>query len=85
MGPNHSLVHLKLHIGGGSEIKKLTFTWNVSYLKDEIIDKLGEKWEGLPRDIFFFHKMMIVSRCYRQMCKQQTKVNKKLDLGTMSL
>ena len=39
VGLDHSLVHLELHIGR-SERRNTTFKWNVSYLKDEIIDKL---------------------------------------------
>ena len=83
MGSDHSPVHLELHIGG-NEVRKTTFKWNVSHLKDEILDKLEEKWVGLPRDVHFFHKIIIVSRCYRQMRKEKTKATRKLELDTMA-
>ena len=77
VGSDPSPVHLELHIRE-SEMRKTTFKWNVSYLKDDIVDKLEKKWEGLPRDAHFFHKIRIVSRHYRQMCKQKAKTNRKL-------
>ena len=65
-------------------MRKTTFKWNVDYLKDEILDKLEERWVGLPRDVFFFHKIRIVSRCYRQMYKEKIKVTRKLELDTIA-
>ena len=44
VGSDHSVVQLEVHIGR-SEMRKTTFKWNVSYLKDEIVDKLEEKWK----------------------------------------
>ena len=82
MDSDHAPVHLELYIRG-SEMRRTTFKWNVSYHKDEIVYKLGEKWEGLPRDAQFFYKMRIISRHYRQMCKQKSKADRKLELDTL--
>ena len=50
VGSDHSPIHLELHIRG-NEVRKTTFKWNVSYLKDETMDK--QRRVGLLRDVFF--------------------------------
>ena len=63
-------MHLELHIGSG-ERRKNAFRWNVSYLKERILDKMEEKWKNMPGDAIFFHKLRNIGRFYRQASKQK--------------
>ena len=81
MGSDHFPVHLKLHIGSG-EGRKTTFKWNVSHLKGELMERLKERWNGIPEDANFFHKLRNIVRFFRQTCKQKAKNNRKVELDT---
>ena len=81
VGSDHSPIQIELRIGS-KEGKKSAFKWNMFYLKDEIIGKLGERWEELPKDTLFFYKLRNISRLYRHISKLKARENRKLELNT---
>lgn len=73
---------MQLEIGIGSEeIRMSAFKWNVTYLKEELVGILREKWDNFPREATFFHKLRLISRFYRQYSKQKAKEYKKEELN----
>lgn len=76
-------MHLELDIGSG-EGSKSVFKWNVSYLKGEIIAKIKERWKDMPVDAIFFYKLRNMARFYRQASKQETMVNRIMELDTLA-
>ena len=83
VGSDHSPVHVELHIGSG-EGRKISFKWNISYLKKQILDKMEEKWKSMPEDATFFYKIRNIGRFYRLVSKQKTMVNRKMELDTLA-
>lgn len=75
------LVQVEVNIGS-SEVKKAAFKWNVTNLKGEFVDKLKDKWNNLPTEAPFFHKLRHITRLYRQFSKQKAKEHKRKELNT---
>ena len=78
---DHTLMHLELYIRSGEE-RKTTFKWNMAHLKRELRGRLEERWNGMPEDTNFVHKLRNISRFFRQACKQKAKYNRRIELDT---
>ena len=83
VGSDHSPVQVELSIGSG-EGRKTSFKWNMFYLKGDMIERLRERWEALPKEATFFFKLRNIARLYRQLNKIKAKENRKLELDTMA-
>lgn len=80
VGLDHLPVQIELGIGSG-ERRKSSLKWNVAYLKGEFSDKLKEKWDSLPIEASFLHKLKHITKLYRQFSKQQAKEHKREELN----
>lgn len=50
-----------------------SYKWNITYLGDEIEEKLSDGWDSLPRDALFFFKFKHITRFCRQHLIQKSK------------